>query len=108
MTSEELLLVEKNGFDKNGLRFSIEELQNVMPMNLSMKSLSKYVDAITFAKVHSKDTLFFQSQLQDLPFGKKVNVSATGLGNLAYIALHMDNDEIRSRAATLFHQILSG
>ena len=107
LTPDEIDIVRKNGFDENGLRFSIEELQNVIPKDLSMDALSKYVDAITFAKVESGDSDFFKSQLRDLPVGAKIRISATGLGNLAYVALHMKDDDIRLKASGLFHEILS-
>lgn len=101
LTEEECRIARVNGYDSNGLRFSIQELLEVVPRDLSMESLSEFVDAVTFVKVRSGDTDFFRRQLVDVPVGTRV--SATGLGNLAYIALHIGDDEIRSRALSLFH-----
>jgi len=103
LTEGERQIARDHGYDSNGLRFSIQELQNMVPRDLSMESLSEFVDAVTFVKVRTGDTDFFRGQLVDAPVGTRV--SATGLGNLAYVALHIKDDEIRSRASSLFHRL---
>jgi hypothetical protein len=106
LTADEIEIARKNGFDEKGLRYPIEELQRLEPKNLSMEEMEKYVDAITFIKVRAGDVQFFASQLNSFPSSDKpINVSATGLGNLAYVARHLHNSEIQDKAVQIFTRL---
>jgi hypothetical protein len=107
LTPKEIEIAREAGYNANGLRYTIEELQKIVPENLTMEELAQYVDAITFIKVKNNDVIFFRNQLIPIPEGQTVVVTATGLGNLAHIALNMSDDETRTKASLLFYQILS-
>jgi hypothetical protein len=107
LNGEELERVRAAGFNEYGLRYPIEELKQVYPSNLSMEEVEKYVDAITFAKVGSDDVGFFRDQLHAIPPGQKTTVTVTGLGNLAYIALKMKDEQTRAVARQIYDTILS-
>ena len=111
LTTEEKELAVKAGFSaRTGLRWTLEELSTltVDPRKYEMEDIAKYVDAITFIKVRQNDVLFFDSMLGPLPPSSSLEgrISMTGLGNIAYVAVHMEDPTIRSRAATLYNQIL--
>jgi len=101
-------MIQEEGFDTNGLRYSIEELNKTSPIGKSMSEISKYVDAITFAMVKNKKIDSLNDQLIELPEGIKIEVSLTGLGNLAYVALNGPNDEIKEKALRIYNQIING
>lgn len=107
LDQEELEFVRQAGYNEYGLKHSIEELKTVVPDVLTLEEFAKYADAITYAKVHKNDVSFFAPQLLPIPSGKTVTVTATGLGNLAYIALHMKDVDTRTKATLLFQQIIS-
>lgn len=106
LTIEQIEFVKKNGFNDKGLRYTIEELQRVVPKTLSMEELAKYVDAITFAKIEYKEDDFFRPQLVMIEPGRTVPVTATGLGNLAYLALNASNDDVRAKASEIYNVII--
>jgi len=107
LTRDELARVVDAGFNKYGLRYPLDDLKEIVPTDLSMEAVSKYTDAITFAKVGSNDKEFFQRQLTPIPPGVEVKVNITGIGNLAYIALNMEDEETKKKAQALYEQILS-
>ena len=104
LSADEIEIARNNGFDKNGLRYPIEELQRLEPKNLSMEEMEKYVDAITFIRTRAKDVKFFKSQLDTFP-DKPVQITVTGLGNLAYLARHLDDQEICDKAVEIFKRL---
>lgn len=106
LSEEEMKTVRDAGFDGNGLRFPIQELIQVTPKGKSMEDMSRYVDAITYAKVVANDVGFFSPFMKPLET-PEVRVSATGLGNLAYIALHIKDETTRETARLLYQQIVS-
>lgn len=105
LTEDELTHVEKNGFAVNGLRYSLEELNAVDPSQESMARMAEYVDAVTFAKVFSRDTAFLFPMLE--PPQKTVNISVTGLGNVAYVAVYSSDPECRERAEKLYELLVT-
>ena len=88
-----------------GLRYTLEELNAVVPLSLTMEQMARYVDAVAFAKARSNDTGFVRPMLEP-PKTPTVNLSATGLGNLAYVALHMPDEECRQKAEALYRMLM--
>ena len=107
LSTEEIDIVRQAGYHENGLKYTIEELKEVMPDDLSIEELAKYADGITYIKVTKNDVEFFKPQLVPIPPGQTVSVTVTGLGNLSYIALNMPDLETRQKAVLLFQQIVS-
>lgn len=105
LNEDEMKIVRDAGFDAYGLRFPVQELLQVTPNGLSMEEMSRYVDAITYAKVITNDVDFFSPFMKPLET-PEVRVSATGLGNLAYIALHIKDETTRETARLLYQQIV--
>lgn len=105
LTKSELETIKSAGFDEHGLRFSLEELQKETIQNKTLQQVSEYVDAITFIKVNQNDVDFLKPQLKDPQ--KKVPISMTGLGNLAYIILNIKDDSIKHQAEKLYHYFSS-
>jgi hypothetical protein len=105
LTEDEMAYVKQNGFGENGLRYTLDELNAVLPLSRTMEQMADYVDAITFAKAHSNDTGFVRPMLEP-PTTSTVNLSATGLGNLAYVALYMPDEECRQKAEALYCMLM--
>lgn len=105
LTEDEMNHAEQNGFGANGLRYSWEELNAVDPSQETMERMAAYVDAVTFAKVFSNDTAFLRPMLE--PPRQTVNISVTGLGNVAYVAVYCSDPECRKRAEALYHLLVT-
>ena len=110
MTVEERDMAVKAGFSaRTGLRWTLEELSRIKvdPRRKGMADMACYVDAITYTKVRQNDTAFFESMLGPTPSLLEGRISATGLGNIAYVATQMRDSTTRERAASLYKEILS-
>ena len=105
LNEEEMKLIREAGYGENGLRYTLEELKTTDPTCMTIEDISKYVDAITYAKTIRQDAEFFLPQLQPIPEGKTVSITTTGLGNLAYIALHFKDERVKNIAMALFQQL---
>jgi hypothetical protein len=96
------------GFSREtGLRYSIEFLRSpsLDPTKMTIDEIAEFVDAITYIYVRKNDTDFFRSMLEMPPEGRRVHISITGLGNIAFAALHMPDKETRERAIALFTRL---
>lgn len=108
LTDEEIQMIREDGYHDNGLRYSLEELNNVSPIGKTIEELSEYVDAITYVRVRKNQHNILRNQLQELREGERIHVSVTGLGNLAYTGLYSTDAEIREKAQRIFYQIVNG
>jgi hypothetical protein len=105
LSTREIQLVEEHGFSSQGLRYTLDQLNEVRPSQKTMQEMSEYVDAVTFAKVHSDDLSFLLPMLQ--PPTQTVNISTTGLGNVAYVAIHCLDPLCREKARTLYELLVA-
>jgi hypothetical protein len=105
LTETEIDHAKSKGYGDNGLRYSLEFLNTVLPHSLTMEQMAEYVDAVTLAKVHSNDTQFLLPMLEP-PLTPTVNLSVTGLGNLAYTALYMQDETCRKKAEALYSMLM--
>lgn len=108
LSQEEIQLVRENGFNENGLRYTLDDLNKISPIGKTMEELSAYVDAVTYVHVTRDHRDVLRDQLQELREGEKIHVSVTGLGNLAYTGLYSRDPEIRERACKIYYQIVNG
>lgn len=108
LSEDEIQMIRDEGFDQRGLRYTLTELNTISPVNKSIKDMSKYVDAITFVMVQKGKNDLLKEQLQELREGERVNISITGLGNLAFTALHSTDNEVREKALKIYYQIING
>jgi len=104
LNTEDIAFAMEHGFDATGLRFPVQDIQKIKPHGLSMEALAEYVDAVTFVKVHHGDIAFLEPMLEP-PVTPMVNLSITGLGNIAYTALHMKDDACREKAKALYQRL---
>jgi hypothetical protein len=51
LTNDELEMIKNEKFDSNGLRHSIQELNNISLVDKTIREISDFVDAITFIMV---------------------------------------------------------
>ena len=96
------------GFSREtGLRYTMDFLksQTFDIAKMSIDEISEFVDAITHTRVRTNDVEFFKSMLESPPVGRRVHISITGLGNIAFVALNMPDKETRERAAVLFNRL---
>jgi hypothetical protein len=100
LSTEEISYIKNHGFGPQGLRFTLEELNDVRPSQKTIKEMAEYADAVTFAKVHSNDLAFLLPML--MPPTQTVNISTTGLGNVAYVAVHCTDPTCRDKAKSLY------
>lgn len=105
LSSDEISYTKNHGFGPQGLRFSLEELNEVRPSQKTMKEMAEYADAVTFAKVHSNDLAFLLPMLT--PPTQTVNISTTGLGNVAYVATHCTDPTCRDKAKSLYDLLVA-
>lgn len=106
LTPDEIRMVREDGFNEYGLRYTLDELNEVSPLGKTIEELAGYVDAVTYVHVRKDRRDVLWGQLQDPPDGRTIPVSVTGLGNLAYTALHSTDPEIRGRARRIFDRIV--
>jgi chloramphenicol O-acetyltransferase len=90
-----------------GLRYSLEFLQSHKfdIARMTIDDIAEFVDAITYTHVRKNDTEFFRSMLTMPPEDQRVQISITGLGNIAFTALNMPDKETRERAIALFTRL---
>ena len=108
MSGDEIEMVRGKGFDARGLRYSLKELNEISPHHKSIQDMAEYVDAVTYVMVKKEKNDVLRGQLRDLKEGEQVNVSITGLGNLAFTALHCTDPAIREKALQIYYQITLG
>lgn len=89
----------KDEFDENGLRFDVDYLAGIgnNVILIPVKFMSEYVDIITKELVDTNDEGFIKSikesefiTYEDAPF-----CNATSCGNMAYIYIHIKDDEVK-------------
>jgi hypothetical protein len=107
LSEEEIQIAMSAGYGENVLCHRLEDLLTKTPDGMTMEELAVYADAVTFAKVKKNDATFFRPQLQPIPPGQEVQITLTGLGNIAHIATYIENEEIKGLALQLYHQLLS-
>lgn len=105
LNEQEMAMVREAGYGENGLRYRLEELNTILPTDMSLEEVAQYADAVTFAKVARNEAAFFLPSLEPIPAGKEVKLTLTGLGNIAHVALNIKNDEARTKALALYHQL---
>lgn len=107
LTPDEIRMIHEDGFNQYGLRYTLDELNEVLPLEKTIEELSVYVDAVTYVFVKKNRYDILREQLQhDPPEGQTIPVSVTGLGNLAYTALYCTDPDIRERARRIFDRIV--
>lgn len=108
LSTEEIEFVRNHGFDARGLRYDLSELNKISPHHKSINDMAEYVDAVTFVMVKKEKNDVLKGQLHELREGERVNVSITGLGNLAFTALNCTDPKIREKALQIYYQIING
>lgn len=87
------------GFDKFGLRSSLEHLEIMFPKILSIpiEEQANYVDFIT--KFNVNEDWFIEGVLNaEFTLNKLQSANTTSIGNLAYIAINCKNKEAAKKA----------
>jgi SAM-dependent MidA family methyltransferase len=72
---------------------------------MTIDEISEFVDAVTYTHVRKNDTEFFKSMLTMPPEDQRIQLSITGLGNIAFTALHIPDKDMRDRAIALFTRL---
>lgn len=97
-------------FDKNGLRFSIEHLNsmNNKIFKLPIEKAAEYVDTFTYHDTgsHNEVLMLIDDSLANpwvTKYHKKYNT--TSFGNLAFIALYANHEQLRKNARLLFENL---
>lgn len=108
LSRDEIEMVQKDGFNARGLRYEVSELNKISPHDKSIKEMAEYVDAVTYIMVKKMKNELLMSQLHELKEGEQINVSITGLGNLAFTALNCTDPMVREKAFKIYHQITNG
>jgi hypothetical protein len=96
------------GFSQDtGLRYSLEFLQSQKfdIARMTIDEISEFVDAVTYTHVRKNDTEFFKSMLTMPSEDQRIQLSITGLGNIAFTALHIPDKDMRDRAIALFTRL---
>ena len=96
------------GFSRDtGLRYSLEFLQSqkLNIARMTIDDIAEFVDAITYTHVRKNDTEFFRSMLTMPPEDQRIEISITGLGNIAFTALNMPDKDTREHAIALFNRL---
>lgn len=86
--------------DSNGLRFHPQWLAAVRPHipYYSRKRQAKYADGVCREMVKESPEMLWQQVPDDAEPNSLHTTNTTGIGNLAYVALHAPQPEIRLRA----------
>lgn len=106
LNQEETEIARKAGFNDMGLRYEVCELMRVDRRGKSLSEMARYVDAVTFVKTRAGDKAFLVSLLRPMQDARSISFNTTSLGNLAYIAIHFPDEEVRARAEELFVKLL--
>jgi len=107
LSKSEIEDVVTAGFSRDtGLRYSLEFLQSQRfdIARMTIDEIAEFVDAITYTHVRKNDIEFFRSMLVP-PDDKRLQISITGLGNIAFTALNIPDNETRERAIALFARL---
>jgi len=113
LSPEEIERITEVGFSqKTGLRMTLEglvkkkmELLDIRTM--TMEQIAKYVDAITYIKTENNEWTFFQTMLGPIQENHQGEVSLTGLGNVAYVALYIKEPNVKKHARMMYDHLLN-
>lgn len=97
------ILEPEKEFNDFGLRFPIDYLNSVGKniIMFPLEIMAEYCDVITKSYIDDKDESFIYEQIIDCDFNLEEtygNLNATGIGNLAYMALNCHNERAKEIA----------
>jgi len=113
LSPDEIERITEVGFSpKTGLRIPLEELvqkklQLLDIRTMTMEQIAKYVDAITYIKTENNEWTFFQTMLGPIQENHQGEISLTGLGNIAYVALYIKDPNVRKHAQMMYDHLLN-
>lgn len=99
----------KDDFDKDGLRFSVEFLNQIGTTIsiIPVQALSLFCDYVTFHN-YADNKQEFENQIlsmgMDIGFGKLIEqLNATSLGNMAFIYLNTSNALVKAKIVSIIN-----
>lgn len=103
-------LPEKDKFNEGGIRFPLDYLRrmHIAVVLLPLEYMAEYVDIVTKEAVDDQDTAFFLTGMPtDAEFTEADanRINATSVGNLAYVYLYLNNEEVRDRCKKMLDMI---
>lgn len=89
-------------FDGNGLRYDVKYLKKVFKrvIFLPLEEQAQFVDKITYMMY--KDPLYKPDKLEPVHFGQ---LNTTSIGNLAFLACHHPDEEIKNYSINTLEMI---
>lgn len=100
-------------FDNNGLKFSVEYLNDLGLNNifLPLEYMAEYADIVTVKAMQENSITFQKTALSSLILdnSNEINLdqlNATGIGNLAYVYLHTTDEQLKYETLLFLNKLL--
>jgi hypothetical protein len=101
-------------FDEHGLRFDLPHLKDIglRVLLLPLEYMANYADEVTITAVDSCNKDFVEqisdstTEIQDMTDEEVLQkINATSVGNLAYISIHLKNQEVKDLSEAILNRL---